>query len=66
VDDRGDDTVPFAALLGAYWLEPAHGDQRDAVEREHTTELPPSWTGRTAIVAFAAVTVVAALVAVMV
>jgi hypothetical protein len=65
VEDRDDDLVPFAALLGGYWLEPAFDDQRNAVGCGHVTDLLPSRSSRTAIVVFAAVTVVAAVVAVM-
>ncbi|MFJ1877795.1 hypothetical protein [Streptomyces chartreusis] len=65
MEDRDDDVVPFAALLGGYWLEPAFDDQCDAVGCEHVTDLLPSRSGRATIVVFAAVTVVAVVVAVM-
>ncbi|MCX4920221.1 hypothetical protein [Streptomyces sp. NBC_00687] len=65
MNDRDDDVVPFAALLGGYWLEPAFDDDRDvadAVGRDRVTGLLKFPNSRTAMVLFAAVTVVAAVI----
>jgi hypothetical protein len=68
VDDRGDDAVPFAALLGAYWLEleSESGDQRRVEECECGMGPRPFPAGRAVMVAVAVVTVVAAVVAALV
>lgn len=68
MDDRGDDAVPFAALLGAYWLglEPEFDDQRCAKECEGGAGLRPFPVGRALMVAVAVGTVVAAVAAVWV
>ncbi|MFF4055573.1 hypothetical protein ACFYZ8_05695 [Streptomyces sp. NPDC001668] len=59
--------MPIAALLGAYWLdlEPEPGDQCCVAESERLTRLLPLRDGRAVMVAVAAVTVVAAVVAAM-